>query len=140
MPRCGWRPLSGRAPDRTKCRRAALFATIAWTMPVDVNRLRTEHVYESRAPVSALVSDLAEIEALAVEWRAARKRLFVWGTCTLVVGLLLLFVFFPAGIVVAGIGVFLFFRAKAYPKSVANNLVRCTFGKSLAGMLELDAE
>jgi hypothetical protein len=109
-------------------------------MAVDVERLRAERVYESRAPLGTLAGDLLQIEALAAGWRAGRKRLFLAGAGTLLAGGLFLFLFFPAGIVLIAIALFLFSRAKAQPKAVANHPERCAFAKSLAGMLELDTD
>ncbi|MBZ5621341.1 MAG: hypothetical protein LAQ69_21820 [Acidobacteriia bacterium] len=109
-------------------------------MPVDVNRLRTERVYESRVPMGTLAADLAMIESLAAEWRAARRRLQLAGAGVLIAGLVGLALFVPVGIALLALAIYLFFRVRSYPKAVANHRARCEFVKSLAAMLASDAD
>ena len=107
-------------------------------MPVDVERLRAERVYESSVPVGMLTDDLAQIESVAAAWRASRKRLIKAGVALLLLGVALLFLFFPVGILLIAIGVYLFFRVKTMPKTVANDPSRCEFAKSLVAVLAHD--
>jgi hypothetical protein len=109
-------------------------------MPVDVNRLRTEGLYESREPVAGLAADLDMVQSLAAGWHDARKRLALYATFALFVGIIGLFAFLPVGIVFVLLGVWLLYRMKAYPKAVANHMERCTFGRSVAAMLWADAD
>ena len=107
-------------------------------MPVDVERLRAERVYESSVPVGMLTDDLAQIQSVAAAWRASRKRLIKAGVALLLIGVALLFLFFPVGILLIAIGVYLFFRVKTMPKTVANDPSRCEFAKSLVAVLAHD--
>ncbi len=109
-------------------------------MPVDVERLRTERVYESNVPIGALPNDLVQIESLAAAWRASRRRLIQAGIGTLILAPMALFAFFPVGIVLIAIAVYLFFRAKSHPKAVANHPERCAFARSVAAMLVHDTD
>jgi hypothetical protein len=109
-------------------------------MPLDVNRLRQERLYEARAPLDTLSADLASIENLAAGLRASRKRLQLAGAGMLLAGLIGLAVFFPVGIALFAVAVYLFFRVKAYPKAIANNARRCELGKSVTAMLAHDAD
>jgi len=109
-------------------------------MAVDVNRLRRECVYEASTPIEALADDLARIESLAVEWRAARKRLFLAGVIAIAAGAIGLAVYYPVGLALIAVGIFLFVRTKSSPRAVANNVGRCEFGKSVAAMLAMDTE
>jgi len=107
-------------------------------MAVDVNRLRRECVYEASTPIGALADDLARIESLAVEWRAARKRLFLSGVIAIAAGAIGLAVYYPVGLALIAVGIFLFVRTKNSPRAVANNVGRCEFVKSVAAMLAMD--
>jgi hypothetical protein len=109
-------------------------------MPVDVNRLRTEGLYESHEPVAALAADLDLVQSLAAGWHAARRRLALYATFALLVGIIGLFTFLPVGIVFVLLGAWLLYRMKGYPKAVANHMERCAFGKSIAAMLGADAD
>jgi len=109
-------------------------------MAVDVNRLREECVYESHAPLEALADDLAQIESLAAEWRAAWTRLLISGIVAIAAGFIVLAFFYPAGLALIAIGIYLFVRMKRSPRAVANHIGRCEFVKSVAGMLALDTE
>jgi len=111
-------------------------------MPVDVNRLRTEGLYESRAPVGGLTADLDQIQSLAAEWHAARKRLGLGITVAWVVGIICFAVGFLwyVGIVMFALGSWFMYWMKSYPKAVANHVERCAFGRSMAAMLWADAD
>jgi hypothetical protein len=109
-------------------------------MPVDVNRLRAEGVYEVREPAAELVADLDQIQGLAAEWHAARKRMAMAGAFTLLAGFIGTIVFFPVGLLLLVVGGWFLYRMKVYPKAVANHEERCAFGKSMAKMLASDAD
>jgi len=107
-------------------------------MAVDVNRLRKECVYEASTAIEAVADDLAQIEGLAAEWHATRKRLYLAGTIDIAVGCIGLAVYVPVGLVLIAIGISLFVWTKSSPKAVANNLGRCELVKSVADMLAHD--
>ena len=109
-------------------------------MAVDVDRLRKECVYEAEAPLEALADDLAQIESLAAQWLAARRRLFLAGTIAIAAGCIGLAVFYPVGLVLVAAGIFLFVRTKNSPKALASKVGRCELLKSVAAMLALDTE
>ena len=109
-------------------------------MALDVVRLRKEGVYEARAPVAELSTDLTAIEHIAEEWHAARKRLFLGGTLAIAAGVAGMALFVPAGVLLIGGAVYCFYHAKQYPKGVANHTDRCRFLKALMGMLGADAD
>jgi hypothetical protein len=110
-------------------------------MPVDVNRLRAEGLYESREPVGGLAADLDLVQSLAAGWHQARKRLGLGATVAWVVGVISFAVtLWQAGILLFALGSWCLYRMKGYPKAVANHVERCAFGKSMAGMLWADAD
>jgi hypothetical protein len=111
-----------------------------WFMPVDVNRLRAEGSYESREPIGGLASDLDLVYSLADGWHSARKRLAQFATILLIVGVVALFTYMPAGIVLVALGIWFLYRMKNHPKAVASHMERCEFGKSMAAMLRSDAD
>jgi hypothetical protein len=109
-------------------------------MPVDVNRLYKEGLYESREPVGGLVADLDRIQSMASGWRKARRGLALWTTISWAVAVIAFVIFWPIGIVLGVLGGWLLYRMNRYPAAVANHLERCTFGKSMAVMLASDAD
>src|SRR5438067_13796681 len=109
-------------------------------MPFDSEQLRKTCVYECRGPVESMAAELSQIEGLAAQWHAARKRLLTIGIVSVVAGVLGLFVFAPVGGVLILLGIALFSRMKRYPKGVANGLLRCEFSEALAGILARDAD
>ena len=111
-------------------------------MPVDVDRLRTEGLYESQAPVGGLTADLDQIQSLAAGWHQSRKRLALGATVAWVVGIVCFAVGFLwyVGMVMFGLGSLFLYWMKACPKAVANHAERCAFGESMAAMLCADAD
>lgn len=109
-------------------------------MPVDVNRLRQDRVYESRVPIGSLAADLASIESLAAQWRAARKRLFLTGALTLAAGCIALPLFLPLGLALTAVAVYLFYRAKRYPRAIAHAAARSSVLRALAEIIASDAD
>ncbi len=109
---------------------------------MDVNRLRAEGVYESRAPVEGLAADLDQIGLLAEEWHASRKRLALGATVAWVVGIIAFATgaLWYVGIALIAAGGWALYRMKSFPKAVANHRERCAFGKSMAAMLASDAD
>ncbi|HTS25339.1 MAG TPA: hypothetical protein VMH81_05670 [Bryobacteraceae bacterium] len=110
-------------------------------MAVDVNRLHTEGLYESRAPVAALTADLEQIQQLATAWHQARRRLAKGAALAFGVGVICFATgtLWFLGTVLFGLGGWFLYRMKNYPKTVANRGERCAFGKSLAAMIAADA-
>src|SRR4051794_34398099 len=104
MLRCGSRRPWEQARYRTRCRRIerARSAKIAEFMPVDVNRLRSEGVYEAREPVAALTDDLNQVQRLASDWHARRKNLAISGALTISLGIIAMVVFVPVGLLLIG--------------------------------------
>jgi len=111
---------------------------LAEFMPVDPNRLRKEGVYESHSPLANLSTDLDEIERLAADWRAQRKRFQISAAALLLVGLVLLTLSPAVGILAIALGIGLFFWVKRYKKTVAGGLDRCAVVRKVAGMLIKD--
>jgi hypothetical protein len=110
-------------------------------MPVDVNRLRTEGVYESRGAAGNLAADLELVQSLAAGWHTARKRLALAGTVAWTAGIIGFAVgLWLVGMVLFAAGTWFLYRMKQHPKAVANHVERCAFGKSLAAMLASDAD
>jgi hypothetical protein len=110
-------------------------------MPVDVNRLRAERLYESKEPVGDLAEALDQIESLAVGWRRSRKRLVLWCTVAWALGIVTFAIgAWPVGLLLFVLGGWFLHRMKRYPKAVANHMDRSAFGKSMAAMLRSDAD
>ena len=107
-------------------------------MPIDVNRLRAECLYEAQAPLGTVNADLTDIERIAADWRAARKRLQITALILLLVSLALLAVFPPAGLCLIVVAIALFFFVKKYSKAVARGVTRCSVARQVAGMLMRD--
>jgi len=109
-------------------------------MAVDVNRFRVDGLYEARGPVANLLQDLNQIQGLAAVWRAARKRLATWASFLFVLGFASFFIFFPMGLVMAGVGIWCLYRMKVYPKGIVSHEEWCAFAKSVAAILESDGD
>lgn len=109
-------------------------------MPLDVNRLRQERLYETRAPLETVPADLASIGSLAAGLRATRKRFQLAGAGTLLAGGIAMTASVAVGLALIALSICLFWRVKAYPKAIANNLPRCELVKSVTAMLSHDAD
>jgi len=109
-------------------------------MPVDVNRLRSEGVYEAREPVASLTDDLYQVQRLASDWHSSRRKLSACGAACILLGLFTFFGFVPGGLALLGIGIWLLYHMKVYPAPVANHMERCEFGRSIAAMLAADTD
>jgi len=107
-------------------------------MAIDANRLRTEGVYESQAPLGSVTMDLEEIQQLAAAWRASRKRCLIAGIITVLVGAVLLAAFWPAGVLLIPIGIGCFFWRSRYNKGVADGAKQCTAARAVTDMLNHD--
>ena len=107
-------------------------------MPLDLDQLRKTCVYESRAPIETTGAALMQIESIVSGWHKVRLRLLLAGIGTLVLSLIVLALYPPAGIVLIALGIGLFFLRKRYPKGVANGMFRCQFSKSIADVLGRD--
>jgi hypothetical protein len=108
-------------------------------MPLDVDRLRRESLYDVEATVAGVDNDLAQLETLDGQWRESRRKYRITLVVGFVLGIAGLAVFLPAGVIVLIVVGILLFR-KPFPKAVLNNSWRGDFARSLTGMLARDAQ
>src|SRR5437763_14997087 len=104
-------------------------------MPFHPEQLRKTCAYECRGPVESMAAELSQIEGLAAQWHAARKRLLTIGIVSVVAGVLGLFVLAPVGGGLIVLGRALFSLPNRYPKVVANGALRWPLPDAVARIL-----
>jgi len=107
-------------------------------MPVDVQRLRSEKLYEVNSPLEAVAIDLVEIATIGAAWHKKRPQLQWAGFAAWVFGFAFGWIQPLVGLVVVALGVYLFYSAKSYPKQVSKDDRYTPFAQQVVAMLASD--